>query len=957
MINLLPINKKVRETLVRRENAVSRVDSRGASVLDPVEAKNVASQENMKALWVKMFSSVIIGADKEKKIGGELYKARLYGGEVYRENESYFENAGYDDVYGTRRFQGRNVDTNESVSKGTKNSLNRPLPGILDFTCQYKGGLFAIREATINWIAWDLEDLERLIPHFASPGKGVLLEWGYESSFKQSVADTIAEEDMKNGKAYTRINEMVLNSGGTYDGIAGVISNFEWSLRDDGGFDVQTTIVSRGVNVLSKQLEQADAPLAQSVKKEDGTETNKIEVSPTLGEFVTAMKEQIIILSVGGLGPLGGQGDVSREPSTWFSQDWQPGSGKQPPGVGYFRGDSLFNTEKNIGPYVTWGWFEDNVLNKWCAKITEDGKITNQFRSIEPIPAFEGDGSFLKIGGGSTNNIEEAQFRSVIIGNNDYLITPHLDRWVLPGQFPFNKEINPLEDDGTFKKNTFNLQRKEMTAKVAHMINEGGYYHQFPVFRENKGAGGYLRNIMLSTNLIETAFVEAKTLQQGLQKLFDEINRDVNGFWSFQVVNDPFIPGNIKVIDTKAVLKEPSDYVSEANEGLKNNIPKEDIEMFIFDTWGERSIVKSQNLSVKLPSSFAVTAMYAGISNPKSNNSQGDGDAVAAGDLHSADSTDSSQKNIYEPNKLFDSFGSINPSIYDGAGSPEKGKNIHFGSKKGHAFDKLNWTEIIKKYSNEADKKEAKENEKTLKEKQASREPICIENFVTEFQSKKKLYDIYGNLLEDIDKEIVYKRVMNNILSGTVDFATVDNKTKIKIKKNRGTTDLLPIECEISLQGIGGIFPGNLFHVSYIPQRYRNTTLFQALSVDHSVSEGSWETRIKGQVRIATDTLYDVIETKKFQILNPTIATKDIPFVTEDDESLEVSRDSSTPRIDANTFEEAFRKARANLGPNKAFIWNNNLYVTRYEEEGYEGTAGLQSSGDYTNNVNFRSET
>ena len=101
-----------------------------------------------------------------------------------------------------------------------------------------------------------MEDLERLIPHFASPGKGVLLEWGYESSFKQSVADTIAEEDMKNGKAYTRINEMVLNSGGTYDGIAGVISNFEWSLRDDGGFDVQTTIVSRGVNVLSKQLDR-----------------------------------------------------------------------------------------------------------------------------------------------------------------------------------------------------------------------------------------------------------------------------------------------------------------------------------------------------------------------------------------------------------------------------------------------------------------------------------------------------------------------------------------------------------------------------------------------------------------------------------------------------------------------------------------------------------------------------
>ena len=50
-------------------------------------------------------------------------------------------------------------------------------------------------------------------------------------------------------------------------------------------------------------------------------------------------------------------------------------------------------------------------------------------------------------------------------------------------------------------------------------------------------------------------FSKKKTLQQGLQKLFDELNSDTNGFWNFQVVNDPYM-GNVKVIDTKQTLMD-----------------------------------------------------------------------------------------------------------------------------------------------------------------------------------------------------------------------------------------------------------------------------------------------------------------------------------------------------------------------------------------------------------------
>ena len=116
-------------------------------------------------------------------------------------------------------------------------------------------------------------------------------------------------------------------SGGKYDGIAGIISNFEWNLRDDGGFNVQTTIVSRGVNVLNKVIDQPDAPLIDvDTDEADTTENKKTVVTPTLPEFISAISEQVVKLSVGDKGFLGGEGDESRLPITEGGRnDWSKG--------------------------------------------------------------------------------------------------------------------------------------------------------------------------------------------------------------------------------------------------------------------------------------------------------------------------------------------------------------------------------------------------------------------------------------------------------------------------------------------------------------------------------------------------------------------------------------------------------------------------------------------------------
>ena len=61
---------------------------------------------------------------------------------------------------------------------------------------------------------------------------------------------------------------------------------------------------------------------------------------------------------------------------------------------------------------------------------------------------------------------------------------------------------------------------------------------------------------------------------------------------------------------------------------------------------------------------------------------------------------------------------------------------------------------------------------------------------------------------------------------------------------------MIPVELEITIDGIGGIVPGNAFHVDYIPGRYKEFCVFQAIKVDHSVSGGGWTTTIKGLPRV-----------------------------------------------------------------------------------------------------------
>ena len=910
MINLNPINKKIRQTLAKRSEALKR-DTLSKDPLAPISDDLVNTTS--RSVWVKMFSPV-----KIKSEGKVIEGARIFGGEVFEQDGEFPILFGYGQTYG--RVSKDPLDTlGDGKPLGNQIPLKRPIPGITNFDCSYEGGISAIRTASVNFIVWSLEDLERLTPNFLSHGRGVLLEWGY-GSINTSSTETISDEEMIDGRGYNKINKLVIDNGGLYDGMAAIISNYEYSLRDDGGFDCTLKLVSRGVNVLNEQLDNSDASF--KAKSGDDTSVSEVEAWPTLDEFTAVLEEELLSIAVPGT-----EWFTSVETIALSSKDdtsWD--KSKQPPGVFVYQDDATLSFEKRAGPYVTWGWLEDNILSKWVGRFDKDKKVVNQFRSIEPVTDLQ-TGDFLDENGNPTTDIEKAKFESVKISNSEFLVTPHMDRWILPGQFPASQK--KTEEGRSIWKEVlggatvgavsggplglvigaigtpiavslidfFHTSGDEFRNTVADTINTAGHFEHFRV--EGDEGKGYLRNILLSTNLIRESFAEAKTLKEGLQGMFDEINKDVDGFWSFKVVVDPYLNGNVKVVDTKSTVITPENLIKERKDGVKNP----DSALYVFDSWGEESIVKKQELTVQLPSSFAVSAMYAGVAEDGTEESAGATDESTYSKLTSADGEDPSQPKVVKPSRIEGRFGSQNPYLLEGAGALPSTDNKYFGPGKGIGFNKIDYVKLFEIIEERV--KDNKEGSTQTKKRVAPAQDsvaqvdVSIGNFL-ESKKNNALYDKDGNLGLDIPNNILHKKVMNNILKGNVNVANNTNISEKDLRSAQDASDLFPVNLTIEIDGIGGIFPGNCFHVNYIQERFKNFCVFQCFGVTHNVSKENWSTELTGVLRVATGLVYENLRDKPQ--FNPTQTSKD----TEPEPTLSLDPPSISPiNVNAPSFETA----------------------------------------------------
>jgi hypothetical protein len=129
-----------------------------------------------------------------------------------------------------------------------------PMPGITDANIRTKTAYGSLRDAKINFVCHNRDQLEVLELLYMRPGYPVLLEWGWlpyiSNDGRRENFFPYMKEWWESKSTTDQINEIIIKrkkeSGGNYDAMNGIVKNFEIKARPDGGYDCSCELISLG---------------------------------------------------------------------------------------------------------------------------------------------------------------------------------------------------------------------------------------------------------------------------------------------------------------------------------------------------------------------------------------------------------------------------------------------------------------------------------------------------------------------------------------------------------------------------------------------------------------------------------------------------------------------------------------------------------------------------------------
>ena len=1041
MINLEPIPKEIQKRLFEKMRALGR---QGPSTPNSSVSTETLTHDKMatRSTFIRMTS-------------GQANAVTLMGGMLKRDGGI---RGGYDDIYGSRSYPkitrdetaqdtawelfmdedygGFNEDQLYDISvegiRGTyddkqiENKSNRPMPGIKSIDVQFKGGLKAFRDATVNWTCWNWDELTELTPHFLAHGKTVLLQWGWvygENSIKD-IPDFMTIDSVGNrfisDSAYTDYKNMVIDGNGDFDLMVGIVKNFEYTTRDDGGFDCTTTLTNIGVNIVDNpEPNMSQIPtyiktnlsiktpsvenfqkISNSLKDEDDKpELNDVEKNKLIGlsdnvsfkvflRNIDSYLEEKLIFNENTQQLNAGYSDKIPGSFAWIPNEFlvyvpKHKESSEEDGTLLDEINKQMNakidykiTGKNASQrylnrldettakvWVTWGWFEDNIMSKFTTQISKSSnRIVNTFRSVERL---------LNKDGKDTNS-----FESVRIANHEFLETIDPSVYILPGQlYPQEKrkyENFAQTDSITLDGDSVILQR------LATIVNDSNNFKRFATNNEfitvettrysqedidagyavskdyaNTGYGrmmyqqqideaeehgdpsmldpeiitakipakpdnfGYFRNMLINLDTIREAFgvgkfaksaeiVETVSISEGIETLLSTLNRPIQ-FWDFGLTTDSVDTNNVKIIDQTTSKFDFSKSVS--SQRTKEDVNGdtftdngEDAGVFFFPIWRADSIVKRQNVTAKVPNAMALTAMYGSnldqfseISNIGGkysdtgvvlmgglNNNDDDtrlGGLVTA--INSSDEEDTSWSNIgsedYSKNKKLGKKGDNILSFLKryASGLKKTYEDIKTGIDKEllaakyikeaqkiddefrKSFDPSKPPPLLNQLQDGDVYRIVKAIQKNVKDIKDENNPLA-QLFNSEEIGLKKINEFEELLNSKFDTNVndgTFK--MKSEFIGTIKFLTSGQRGEIRDSRN---SVLIPLDIELDVDGTGGIYPGNSFHSTYLPTKYKNRTVFQAFDISHKVDSSTWTTTVSGRMRSTLNKVFDGLQ-------------------------------------------------------------------------------------------------
>ena len=789
----------------------------------------------------------------------------------------------------------------------------RPMAGLKSINTQIKGGTKALKQITVNWTCWDFKTLTALTPYFLHPGVTVAVEFGWMWP-GHTPSNKVYDNWMQvNSSEIDNISEAVIEEGrGNQEMLYGIVSNFNWTGRDDGGFDCTTTLVSPASNIFGESVgdtEKAETfEFSDTMKNQIRAKRSKIKWrSWEQRDFNKSDEGKTSLNLESAENKVDDKSIVNVPPRIFFDglrdelldlATNAPGSVLQVDSMSKYYNTILTEKitnvdidgqdDKFLGPYVSYGWFEDNILNRFVARVDRDGNVVNYIRSVNYR--------------GQTKRGDESvpYYQSVKIRNDSAnLLTMNAQEVIIPGQFPFDLDFDEVEreqnkdkkgkryklvrtkSDKDEVKSRFAMSRlakriselpsfstEKTGAKTSKLnptdllrenrgMNAGsdGDISEFTSMKENaqnkinnlskeggvdKREFGYLRNLLISVNIIEEEFVKANTVEDGLQGLLDRISASCGGIWDFKIItnDDGF---SATVMEENSNIQPVRDLLENPSANIDTGLPKERYKhdgLLVFPTWRTNSIVHSQQMTSKIPSGLQTAVVY-GRNGSDTENMTSDNNLETKG-KRLGEIFNIPGKEIVESISFKGMERILGNSAWDSAGW---GNNSQSKFKEGYSNEGLvgpllmhaeertdiDSSGMLKNYSQ-------KQIRKVLDDGiEYDKEMVMSDGYSVGADSKKDYRYLYTKL----------GLIRKNYKSAGMYFL---NNAPDAISK---TSDILvPLEFSVTIDGTAGIYAGMCFTSSHMAQRYRDMTVFQIVNVSHDIDAGSWKTTLKGLMRI-----------------------------------------------------------------------------------------------------------
>ena len=935
MISLTPIAKKIQRKLFEKMRAFGRVSTPNASVPTDTTLAELQSRSPFVKMASQLKNPVVMN-------GGELVDGERVA-------------AGYGELY--------------------SEDLHRPIPGVKSIEVGFLGGNKAIREATINWTCWSFDEIDRLTPHFLSPGQTVLLEWGwvYNKNTLINLPTFINSKGEIKKSAYTNYKNTIISAEGDFDMMVGVVKNYNFTSREDGGFDCQTIISGMGTNMLKstepnknatssdivykikqefseEKLTQTPMTVKMAVENIDLYIKDKLSVGIAAGNSDQGnykvytgtkkkYKESIVATGVDGT-------YYNYIPNQFIIEYSIPTKGAW---ANSRKPENITNT---LNVWVKWGWFEDNILSKFTTKFSdESGDVPEaDFRSVEAYIDTEGN--------------ENGLYEPTRIRNHPNFETVDVEKFIVPGQFkPFKRPKNPPEGiqgdrEGLHALKTIvdinfqafapdskieqsisytvkegdnltaiskklgtsveKIQAENLNIKNPSAIKVGQELTVSKLKRKPNGkidrTTGYFRNLLINTNLIKQAFgvsdtdeytAESVDIDDALHQLFPLLNQDIH-MWDFEIINDETKSYRSKIVDTKVIIPFPSadqpiDSPFVKSKTSKSTYSDGDVTnngVFYFPAWQPDSLVKGQNITSTIPSSMAMSIMY-GAKAPVVNtagNPQPDSSAEGTG-------TGQFSKDANNPPVNNSLVSIIRKEGFERYGY--KGRNDNIQEPLGQiGFEMLGDDDLQAFFKDSAIANLIGKTRKEKQQAQDEQEEVIQDSKVTKLEDSldpsvpppppdrlvKLVPDFFNSLKElkipqggrsqklehplirlyssKYDKNDRLKKPFIDSVNYNMQTSKVI-KTETIVENNQPIK--MPIELELTIDGIGGIYPGNSYHSTYLPTRYQKESIFQAFDINHTVDSSGWTTTISGKMRSTLERTMNVsTSTRTVNILDTT---------------------------------------------------------------------------------------